>query len=497
TLGKLRFLPNQQRKQRGMFYTPRGVVRSVVESAMRGWSHAREPLPRVCDPSLGGGVFLLGAARALTLAQPSGDNVETRRAVVTQLHGYDIEPMAIAVTEAALMLWCDGREPELERLREQLQPVDALAQRQAGPFELVIGNPPWVAYAGRATQPMPEARRRWLAAEYEAFRGYPTLHACFVELAAKLTPRGRIALLVPSPIADLNGYRPMRRALTRTHRPAAELVEYGQDAFEGVVQPCFGLIADAATDAVMNDGPFSLIERSGLSVGAVRLEVPAAITRLASLPRFSPDCFREYGFQTTGQVTRTMLLRADVPKPPFVYPLLQGRDVTEFTVRAPRLFLNADRKALQRLLCRLRDQEEYQRVEFVIRQTAKFTIAALHNGLPFRNSLLAGFGDTQFTAAVLVGLLNSTLLRCTHLAGQRDARQKTFPQVKLAHLRALPAPLPNAQRARELETLVGQLQGRVLELTQRQRLDALVYAWYGLDADAAAAVDRFYRERAG
>jgi methylase of polypeptide subunit release factors len=550
--GKLRFVPSQQRKQRGMFYTPRAVVRSVVTSALANAERAIATLPSVCDPSVGGGAFLLGAARALALAQPGGDGVETRRGVVQRLHGFDVEPLAIAVTEAALMLFCAGGEHELDCLQRQLQCADALLQRSAGPFDLVIGNPPWVAYAGRATQPLTEQRRRWLATEFEAFRGYPTLHACFVELAARLAPEGRIALLVPSPIADLSGYRPMRRTLTRTHRPSAELIEYGQDAFDGVVQPCFGLIADArvnaaASDAtvraavgsdaagsdaagsdaagsdaagsdaagsdaagsdaagsdavsckaVASDAPFSLIERSGLRIDAARLQVPAALSSLSALPRFSPECFREFGFQTTGQVTRTLLLRAEVAQPPHTYPLLEGRDVAEFRVGQPRLFLNPDRAVLKELRCRLREMDEYKCVEFVIRQTAKYTIAAVHNGLPFRNSLLAGFGDSQFSAAVLVGLLNSTLLRSVHLAGQRDARQKTFPQVKLAHLRALPAPPLNAALAAKLESMVNGARDSALDATERERLDALVYAWYGLDGGAAETVQRFFRERAG
>ncbi|MGE5784707.1 MAG: TaqI-like C-terminal specificity domain-containing protein [Myxococcales bacterium] len=494
--GKLHFAPSQQRKQKGMFYTPRGVVDSVVKTAIAPWLEPGRPLPRVCDPSMGGGAFLLGVARELARAQGvSIADDQLRRAIVVHFSGFDIEPLAIAIAEAALLLWSRGGDEEAAELNRQLRITDALEVHDECAYDLVIGNPPWVAYAGRATQPLSEQRRAWLAKSFEAFRGYPTMQACFVELAARLAPAGRIALLVPSPIADLDGYRPMRCVLTRTHRVDAELVEYGQDAFEGVVQPCFGLIADADAASRESEAPFVLAERSGLDAAAERVEVPECLVQLERLDRFPGDCFKEYGFQTAAEVTREMLLRADAPSPPFEYPLLEGKDVSEFTVGAPRVFLNADRERLRALSCRLREAEEYRQVELVVRQTAKYTIAALHSGLPFRNSLLAGFGSTQFSAAVLVGLLNSTLVRSVHMAARRDARQRTFPQVKVAHLRALPAPPTDAQRAREMELLVRSLGNAKPSLAQREQLDALVYGWYGITSRDAVVIDRFFDQR--
>lgn len=494
--GKLTFAPSQQRKQKGMFYTPRGVVDSVVKTAIEPWLDPGRPLPRVCDPSMGGGAFLLGVARELARAQGvSVADDQLRRAIIVHFSGFDIEPLAIAVAEAALLIWGRGGDDEALVLRRQLRITDALEIHDEGAYDLVIGNPPWVAYAGRATQPLSEQRRAWMARTFEAFRGYPTMQACFVELAARLAPAGRIALLVPSPIADLDGYRPMRCVLTRTHRVHTELMEYGQDAFEGVVQPCFGLIADADPTSLEDETPFVLVERSGLAAAAERVEAPPCLAGLETLARFPADCFKEYGFQTAAEVTREMLWRGDVPTAPYDYPLLEGKDVSEFSVGAPRVYLHADRERLRRLSCRLREREDYHQVELVVRQTAKYTIAALHTGMPFRNSLLAGFGCDDYAAAVLVGLLNSTLLRSVHLAARRDARQRTFPQVKVAHLRALPAPPANGERGRELEALVRAIGNASPTTAQREQLDRLVYAWYALSTQHACSVDAFYRER--
>ena len=54
---------------------------------------------------------------------------------------------------------------------------------------------------------------------------------------------GVLALLIPSPLSDLEGYRPARSALSASHAVCEPLLELGQDAFASVTQPCFALVA--------------------------------------------------------------------------------------------------------------------------------------------------------------------------------------------------------------------------------------------------------------
>ena len=60
----------------------------------------------------------------------------------------------------------------------------------------------------------------------------------------------------------------------------------------------------------------------------------------------------------------------------------------------------------------------------------------------FRNSILACFGDPELPVEVLLAILNSELIALWHRARHGDARQRTFPQVKVGHLRNLPRPDP-------------------------------------------------------
>jgi len=491
------------RKRLGAYFTPPSLVDTVLSTALEPWITANIGMPRVCDPAMGAGAFLLGVARRILETHRSRADVEAtdddmhfRTEIVRHLYGIDIEPLAVAAAEAMLWAWTEDPTIQPDSLQAQLCHGDALMSERLVPddFDLVVGNPPWVAFAGRAAQRLSPELRRTFVERFDSFRGYPTLHACFVELGTRLAPRGRIAFLLPSPVADLDGYRPMRRTLTRTHRVSSELLEFGQDAFAGVLQPCFCLIADASPGTEASTDPFRLKERSVLD-GPVRcLDPPEHLCSLHGRATFPRQVFRELGFQTNARVTKELLLRADAPSGPYRVALLEGRRVREFREGEPRLFLNPEPSLLRQERCRLRPLDEYRTVDFVIRQTARWPIAALHQGYAFRNSLLAGFSISPWSSSVLVGILNSTLIRAFHLATQRDARQKTFPQVKLAHLRALPAPSFDPESARRIEALVAPGSGRSELDVEREQLDRAVYAWYGFDAAQARQISGFFAD---
>ncbi len=530
----------KKRKQTGTFFTPRALTEIVVARALeplerriKGSSHPTHDFVlefKVCDPAVGGGAFLLEVARALAARSGSQQAIERRRAIVSRvLYGVDINPVALAVAEAALCLFVSDPTLSLAEAGKNLRVGDALlgeprtplgSSRTAarapgsacdfpaefpevferGGFDLVIGNPPWVAYAGRAAQPLDAARKSYFAEHYASLKGYPTLHGLFVERALQLAPQGTVALVVPSPIADLQGYRAVRRVVRRTHTPCEPMLEFGQDAFESVTQPCFALIAEASTgstphEAEASETPFRLAERQRAGAVAAEVTPPSALAELAKLPAFPRELFGEMGFQTTKSVTQTLLLRAPTPDARHDYPLLEGRDVREFSEGEPRLFLAPDPTILAIARCRVRDRNDYQRVRFVIRQTARYPIAALHRGLPFRNSLLAGFAVDDLPAGLVVGLLNSSLYRALHLALRRDARQATFPQVKIAHLRALPRPPESPVAHEQIKQLTAELTRDGVGPAAALRLDAAVFSLFSLESSAVREILAFLAAR--
>jgi hypothetical protein len=532
-----------KRKQTGTFFTPRALTRVVVERALlplerriRSSSHRAHDFVsdfRVCDPAVGGGAFLLEVARALAARPGAQPAHERRRTLVARiLYGVDVNPVAIAVAEAALCLFVADASFSLDDAGKNLRVGDALIGApyavptprkvlasdgrigapldfpmefpevfERGGFDLVIGNPPWVAYAGRAAQPLAPSRKAYLAAHYTALKGYPTLHGLFVERALRIAPQGTVALVVPSPIADLDGYRAVRRAVRAGHTPCEPMLEFGQDAFASVTQPCFALIAEATTGSSASEGAadaaFRLAERQRAGAEAALVSPPEALLALGKLPSFPRESFGEMGFQTTSTVTRTLLLRAPEPDARHVYPLLEGRNVRAFAQGQPGLFLSPDKEALHKARCRLRDSADYGRVSFVVRQTARFPIAALHGGLPFRNSLLAGFTVEGLPADLMVGLLNSSLYRALHLASRRDARQAVFPQVKISHLRALPRPPHDSALLSVVALLAVELTRVGVSTPLTERLDTAVFRLFQLEAGERREILEFLTARVG
>ncbi|MBK7585155.1 MAG: N-6 DNA methylase [Myxococcales bacterium] len=489
------------RKRSGSYYTPQTLTRAVTTAAFAAAGGPRVGL-RICDPALGGGAFLLEAARQLAAPAPA-DRALRRSVLERSLYGADISPLAVAVAEAVLWLWCNDGTLDPRVLRRRLVVQDALERGweheldgdTAAGFDVVLGNPPWVAFAGRAAQPLERQERRRLSEAFSAFRGYPTLHGLFVERATELAKTGIIALVVPSPLADLEGYRPVRRALGVSHAPVEPLLEFGQDAFEGVTQPCFALIAAPGSGA--EDGrPFRLVERQRAGALAAEIAVPEVLSRMSSLPSLPRELFGELGFQSAGEVASSLFLWADAPDERHTVPLLEGKRVSEFHVGAPRLFLWPEPSVLARSRCRLRPPEHFARARFVVRQTAKFPIAALHTGLPFRNTLLAGFQHEDISPAFAVALLNSSLYRALHLAARRDARQAVFPQVKVAHLRALPAPPHHPEKRHEISQLTHQATNSGTSQELRSRLDELIFDLFSLRTEERAAVLSFLADRA-
>ncbi len=522
------------RKRAGRYYTAPGLVAAVVDRALGHWLDARieragDPVAAVreitvCDPACGGGAFLLAAlgrlAAVLTRAGAVAPSEARAMVLARCIHGVDVDPGATAV--ASMALWLAGgtsggcftdvtrRVPAADALAGRAVPAerDALRERGIDPgslggtdweavfpevfarpgggFDVVLGNPPWVAFAGRSTAALAPAQRADLRGRYAGFRGFPTLHGAFLDRAsAWLRTGGVLGLVLPSAMADLAGYGPARAAHTALCAPLEPLEEFGEDAFPGVVQPCFALVS-LRRDAPRLGTParWVLRERAHLGASAAVVDAPEAVRALSEHPRFPPGLFGEWGFQSAGDVARTMMARQDGPDGVFTLPLREGRDVGEFRVGPPRRYLSPDADALRRAGCRLRPAAEWATAAFVVRQTARHPIAALYgDAVAFRNSLLAGFALPGWEPALVVALLNSALLRAVHRAGQRDGRQRVFPQVKVAHLRALPAPWardPVCERALADLTWRLRTEGRGPTEDERRALDARVCGLYGV-----------------
>jgi hypothetical protein len=128
------------RKRSGTFYTPPQLARATVDKTLAplliGRSAAAILDLRICDPAMGGAVFLLATLECLVEA--SGDDSSASRRELTQhcLCGVDLDPLAVEL--ARLALWLAVRDPDLrcDFMASRLRCGDALiGLRDAGDRE--------------------------------------------------------------------------------------------------------------------------------------------------------------------------------------------------------------------------------------------------------------------------------------------------------------------------------------------------------------------------
>src|SRR5690606_6303985 len=120
-------------------------------------------------------------------------------------------------------------------------PDSALAHRG---FNAVIGNPPWVLYVGKGSRPIYPREKAFLEAQFGRGAKPLSTHGLFATLSGRLCqPGSRVALILPTSVADATRYSEVRASHNEQCEPEADLPEFGEDAFNEVFQPCMALIS--------------------------------------------------------------------------------------------------------------------------------------------------------------------------------------------------------------------------------------------------------------
>jgi predicted RNA methylase len=194
-------VPQRSRSKRllkGQFDTPPEVADLGFSAAVRSTSD------RVWEPTCGDGSFLDAALRA---GHPAD-----------RLLGTEIDPARLDAARARLPQGVDLRLADLFTLT----PADI------GPFDVIVGNPPFV----RPERMAPDDRRRIRAAV--AATGFePPAKADLAVLALLhclpfLAPGGRLSFVMPNSWMDADFGVPVRRFLRRNHR-VLRLIESRDD----------------------------------------------------------------------------------------------------------------------------------------------------------------------------------------------------------------------------------------------------------------------------
>lgn len=368
----------------------------------------------------------------------------------------------------------------------------------AGGFDVVIGNPPYLSYAGRQSVEIPDEVRKYYNDHFES-RGWPTAHTLFLEKAIKHLSRRFVSFIVPDQVGHLDQYNSIRNVATR-ECGLREVRYWGEKVFKGALTPALTLVLDkkhlgCETKVFSKDNTEQQGTISGGKVWDFSLSADLVQKLRAnsfSLDKLVSDC----GIRTTSAKDQVFPLAEVKGKH---VAALEGKQINRYSCSPAQIAVRTDsRKSVL-----FGKAENYAKAVFLIRQTAAFPIVGPHEHVPhFRNSL-HGLSAPEHGLDVryVVGLLNSKVIRFAYTSTVREAQQRTFPQVKIGALRNLPIRSIDLGKPdeRRLHDEIVQLVSRALEVQKKigseknpMRRDSLSHQFTTTDEQIDAAVFRLY-----
>ncbi len=392
------------RAAKGSWFTPPSVAVDL-------WAKVRKYLPgdrplRVIDPSCGGGIFAAAV-------------INDSNCTFT---GFDIDPDAVA--------FCRKHFPMSSNT---FILCNTLLEREPdGSFDVVIGNPPFVALPN-----IPEDTRKKLRQKYILAKGRFNLWALFIEWSIQaLVPGGIGALILPDRLWRNTGDENVRQYLEEH----ANILEYGE-------YPA-GTFADAVVDSgyvIFSAGGKTPAEkrlcRAFTSDDAVLQQIKSNSIPLGEILEIRDGIIPGHH---AAEIFRTFPPGSKVPA--YCKKLLTGRDVFPQKIvyrnrrvdYRPQLWQHSSDRGI-----RFRKPEIFEAPKIMTRQTSDSLIAAwdADGSYYYANTLHGGRLKTgSFSGEFLAAYLSGTIANHCYkkLTGETG---RPFAQVKITVLRTLPIPL--------------------------------------------------------
>jgi type I restriction-modification system DNA methylase subunit len=252
----------EKRKAQGIYYTPKFVVRYIVQATLgRKLAEGADAHKlRILDPACGSGSFLIEAFdvldRHFATVEPTEDPqkiAERRQRILRDnLFGVDLDDQAVEVTRLNLALraaYTREKLPYLTNIKHGNSLIDDPAVAgatafkweerfaevmEAGGFDVVIGNPPYVRQ-----ESLGEAFKKYAATRYETYTGTADLYQYFIERSIKLLRSdGIYGVIVANKWMRANYGKPLR-AWLKAQR-LEEIIDFGDlPVFpEATTYPC-------------------------------------------------------------------------------------------------------------------------------------------------------------------------------------------------------------------------------------------------------------------
>ncbi len=502
-----------RRKYQGSYYTPIHIVQHMVDKALPYTPGAGL---KIIDPACGGGSFLLEAWYALTERGYS----ETEAALC--IFGLDIDKTAVQLSNYLLSVavWAKSRQQlDLQRLKgdweKRIGTADALKAIYPFEFDLVIGNPPYVANKLIGTEEKKYYRNHFLSA-----KGQFDLSVPFIEQGLRLLKKdGILSYITSNKFLAADYGKEIRRIILARNR-LKEIIDVSMlNSFaDTAAYPVIVTLARSAPSAadlvklavvsdwqeVENHAPVKepvkvsqdifLQDRDYLISTCLDTSILPLVLRLETLEKLQPQKIR-CGLAITG--FNKWIVRNPETKGSLL-SFLQAGNIRPYRVESHD-YIETGHFSENKV-------QGFSGVKLVIPGIA----TALKAAIDFSGSILGRVyyikqDETTLDLNFLVVLFNSQVLNfyykvkywAVHLAGG-------YLRFNSGYLANLPLPMAADQTGqmssqRELAEKITEL-GRVLSGTQasaepleitESRAEALVFAIYGLNLSEADTIMQF------
>lgn len=245
------------RKATGSYYTPTNVVKNLCEKL---FEQNKSSGRTILDPCCGTGNFLLQL--------PSGIRFD-------DIYGNDIDELSVKIARINLAIKFSIKSKE--KIYAHITNEDYLDHSFTGPFDYIIGNPPWgYAYSEDEKKSL---RKKYISAEGASIESYDV----FIEQAINdLVPNGVLSFVLPEALLNVKTHMPVRKLMAQNCD--FQYLNFLGNAFDKVQCPCIIF-------QIANTGnPTSC---AGMEVNDGRRNFRINLPR-----KVSPDCF---SFLTTDE----------------------------------------------------------------------------------------------------------------------------------------------------------------------------------------------------
>ncbi|MBB6478390.1 N-6 DNA methylase [Spirochaeta isovalerica] len=408
-----------RKSERGSYYTPPALAGEIL-------SYYRGQWKTFLDPCCGSGIFLISAARQ------SGSPIN--------ITGWDTDRTAIHIARLNLML----QFPDMD-----FEPAIAVRNTLSDKpfpqkFDLIASNPPWGHHFRKK-----EIKK--LKERFPEIRSGESFSFFLKAALPHLRKNGALSFLLPEAFLNVKAHRDIRKDLIE-HYAICRSVFLGK-IFSKVQTPVILLEVKKKSDRpgtlVQRDNHFYRVDSTrfsrnpdciyDLNMTGRDIEI---FERIFSYPHTNLE---GKALWTLGVVSgNNKRFISSTPSEGY-YPIICGKDIQAFSIKAPEKYLYFDRKILQQCA----PLSQYRKNPKIVYRfiTGKPVFALDRSGYVTLNSANSFYPETGLDPEIITLLFNSALYRYI--------LKKKFNSIKIlrSHLEYLPVPHMEKSERRILKEL--------------------------------------------